>query len=62
MASDILKMNTVELRTKAAELKKKLAEARFDKATGKLIDTTVPQKLRKDLARVLTRQSQVKAS
>jgi ribosomal protein L29 len=57
--SEILKMNAVELRQKAAELKKKLAETRFDKATGKLIDTTVPKKLRRELARVLTRESQV---
>lgn len=57
--SEILKMNVVELRQNAANLKKKLAEARFDKATGKLIDTTVPKKLRRELARVLTRESEV---
>lgn len=57
--SDILKMNAVELRQKALELKKKLAETRFDKATGKLIDTAAPKKLRRELARVLTRETQV---
>lgn len=61
MASEILKMNAVELRQKAAELKKRLAETRFDKATGKLVDTTVPRKMRRELARVLTRESQLKA-
>lgn len=57
--SDIIKMNAVELRQKALELKKKLAETRFDKATGKLIDTAAPKKLRRELARVLTRETQV---
>lgn len=61
MASEIMKMNAVELREKALELKRRLAEVRFDKATGKLIDTTVPTKLRRELARVLTRESQVTA-
>jgi ribosomal protein L29 len=57
--SEIMNLNTVELRQKAVELKKKLAETRFEKATGKLIDTTVPKKLRRELARVLTRESQI---
>ncbi len=61
MSSEILKMNAVELRQKALEIKKRLAEMRFDKATGKLIDTSAPKKLRRDLARVLTRESQISA-
>lgn len=60
MENDILKMNLVELRGKAVELKKRLAELRFDKATGKIIDTTMPHKTKKELARVLTRESQIK--
>jgi ribosomal protein L29 len=58
---DILKLNLVELRSRAIELKKRLAEIRFEKATGKLIDTSVPTKTKKELARVLTRESHVKA-
>lgn len=61
MASEILKMNAVELRQKALEIKKRLAEVRFDKATGKLIDTSSPKKLRRELARVLTREGQISA-
>lgn len=54
-----MKMNGIELRQKATDLKRKLAEMRFDKATGKLIDTTAPRKLRRELARILTRESQI---
>ncbi len=61
MSSEILKLNAVELRQKALELKKRLAEVRFDKATGKLIDTSSPRKMRRELARVLTRESQISA-
>lgn len=59
MAYDILKLNTVELRQKALELKKRLAELRFEKATGKLIDTGMPGKTRRELARVLTRETEI---
>lgn len=59
MAQDILKMNVVELRQKAVDLKRKLAETRFDKATGKLIDTSAPKKMRRQLARILTRERQI---
>ena len=62
MAYDIQKMNLVELRGKAVDLKKRLAELRFEKATGKLIDTSVPMKTKRELARILTRENQVKAS
>jgi len=61
MINDISKMNLIELRGRAVELKKRLAELRFEKATGKLIDTTVPSKTKKELARVLTRESHVVA-
>ena len=56
---EILSMNAVELRDKSIELKRRLAELKFDKATGKLIDTASPAKLRRELARVLTRSSQL---
>lgn len=62
MVNDISKMNLIELRGRAVELKKRLAELRFEKATGKLIDTSVPSKTKRELARVLTRESQVVAS
>lgn len=61
MANDIVKLGIVELREKAVELKKKLAHMRFDKATGKLIDTSTPRKVRRELARILTRESQLKS-
>lgn len=61
VATEILNLNAVELKQKTAELKKRLAEARFDKATGKLIDTSAPKKMRRELARILTRESQLKA-
>ena len=61
MVKDILKLNVVELRGQALDLKKKLAQLRFDKATGKLVDTTVPGKVKKDIARILTRESQIKS-
>lgn len=61
MAYEIEKLNAVELRQKAAELKKRMAETRFDKATGKLIDTSAPKKMRRELAKILTRESQLKA-
>ncbi len=59
MVNDLLKLNLVELQAKAVDLKKKLAQLRFDKATGKLVDTSSPRKLRKEVARILTRVSQV---
>lgn len=62
MADELLKLNTVELRQKALDLKKRLAESRFNKATGKLFDTSAPKKMRRELARILTRESQLKAS
>lgn len=61
MSNDLLKLNAVELKYKAKEYKKTLAGMRFDKATGKLIDTSAPKKLRRELARVLTRLTQLKA-
>lgn len=57
MDNDILKMNVMELRQRTLELKKRLAEMRFDKATGRLLDSSLPGKVKKDLARVLTRLS-----
>jgi len=62
MTTDIQSLNLVELRNKAFELKKRLAELRFEKATGKLIDTSIPMKTKRELARILARESQVKAS
>lgn len=53
------KLNLVELKQQVVDLKKKLAEMRFDKATGKLIDSSSIGKAKKDLARVLTKINQV---
>lgn len=55
-------LNIAELRTQATELRRKIAELRFDKASGKLIDTSLPKKQRKELARVLTQQQKIEAS
>lgn len=55
-------LNLAELRTQATELRRKIAELRFDKASGKLLDTSLPQKRRKELARVLTQQQKIEAS
>ena len=60
MVSELLNLNALELRQKAADLKRRLAESRFDRATGKLVDTSAPRKMRRELARVLTRESQLK--
>ena len=61
MENEILNLNAVELRERVLELKKRLVEMRFDKATGKLIDTAMPAKMKRELARVLTRLSQIAA-
>jgi ribosomal protein L29 len=62
MEENILKMNVIELRSRAIELKKRLAELRFEKATGKLFNTSMPSKTKRELARVLTRESQIVGS
>lgn len=59
MASEIEKMNAVELKEKALELRKRIAQNRFEKATGKIIDTSAPKKMKRELARVLTRQTEL---
>ncbi|HXW60265.1 MAG TPA: 50S ribosomal protein L29 [Myxococcota bacterium] len=59
--NDILNLNMVELRQRTIELKKRLVEMRFDKATGRLLDSSLPAKVKKELARILTRQSQLSA-
>lgn len=59
--TEFLNLNAMELRQKTLEFKKRLVELRFDKATGKLIDSSLPNKMKKELARVLTRQSQLSA-
>ena len=56
---DISKMNAIELSRVAVELKKGFAQMRFDKATGKLMDTSAPKKQRRKLAQVLTKISEV---
>jgi|HubBroStandDraft_4_1064222.scaffolds.fasta_scaffold64331_3 ribosomal protein L29 len=61
MDNEILKLNAVELRQRVLDLKRRLVEMRFDKATGKLVDTSLPAKVKKELARVLGRLSQVSA-
>ena len=62
MEVEISKLNAIELKQKTADLRRALFGARFDKATGKLIDTAKPRKLRRELARVLTRERQIRAS
>lgn len=59
MENEILKMNMVELRQRTLDLKKRLVELRFDKATGRLMDSSLPAKIKRELARVLTRQTEL---
>jgi ribosomal protein L29 len=59
--NDLLKLNKVELEKKALECKKKMAQMRFDIASGKLVDTSAPKKMKKELARILTCYNQLKA-
>lgn len=60
MANNFDSLNLTELHTKVVELKKKLAESRFDSQLGKLTDTTTCKRLKKEVARVLTRINQAK--
>jgi len=61
MSKELLKLNALQLQQKAGELKKKLTQIRFDKATGKIIDTAYPSKTKKEIARVLTQLNAIKA-
>ena len=56
---DIAKMNAIELARAAVDLKKGMAQMRFDKATGRLMDTSAPKKQRRKLAQILTRAAEV---
>lgn len=57
MENKFKNLNAVELKNKAVELKKKLAEVKFDKATGKLVNTNLPNELKRQIARVMTQIS-----
>lgn len=54
-------LNKAELQSKALECKKKIAELRFEKASGRLLDPSQNSKKRKELARILTRYNQLLA-
>ena len=58
---DLAKMGVTELREEELRLRKQAMTYRFEHALGKLLNTAAPKKVRKDLARVLTRQSQLAA-
>jgi large subunit ribosomal protein L29 len=53
-AEDLRELPVDELEQQARELKRKLFNLRFQKATGELDNTAEMVKTRKDIARVLT--------
>lgn len=58
--TEISKLNLIELQDRGLQLKSKIALMRFDKASGKLLDTKAMSKAKKELARLLTRISEVR--
>jgi len=59
---DIKNLSKDELKSKARELEKNLFQARMKRATGQLADTAQVWRLRKDLARVKTLETQAKSA
>lgn len=53
-------LSQTELKEKQVALQKELAMLRFDKVSGKVLDTAAPNKKRRELAKVLTRMSELK--
>ncbi len=58
-AKEFKAMNAKELADKIAELKEELFNLRFRLATGQLDDVMQIQKVRRDIARALTVQTQM---
>ncbi len=56
---EIAGLNQSELNERRETLRKELVLDRFDKASGKLLNTAAPRLKRKELAQVLTRLSEI---
>lgn len=56
---EIAGMGQTELRDRLESLRKELVLDRFDKASGKLLNTAAPRLKRKELAQVLTRLNEI---
>ena len=56
---EIAGMSQSELRDRRDSLRKELVLDRFDKASGKLLNTAAPRQKRKELAKVLTRLNEI---
>lgn len=59
---EIKNLSKDELKSKARELESNLFQARMKRATGQLADTAQVWRLRKDLARVKTLETQAQKS
>lgn len=53
-ASELRALDDAQLREKLAEYKVELFNLRFQKATGKLTNTSRPRQVKKEIARILT--------
>jgi len=60
-ATEVREKNQDELVTLESDLRKQLWKARFDNQANQLDDTSSIKKLRRDLARVLTTLTQLRA-
>lgn len=56
---DIADLSQTQLREHEIALRRELAMLVFEKASGKVLDTAAPKKKRVELARVLTRMTQL---
>lgn len=56
---EIAGLGQAQLKEHHDGLRKELLMMRFDKASGKLLDTTAPRRKRKELAQVMTRMTEI---
>ena len=56
---EISGLGQAQLKEHHDALRKELLMMRFDKASGKLLDTTSPRRKRKELAQVMTRMTEI---
>jgi len=56
---EIAGLSQAQLMEQQVALQKELVLLRFDKASGKVLDTSMPRKKRKELAQVLTRMTEI---
>lgn len=58
---DITGLTQAQLNEKKDALRKELLMMRFDKASGKVLDTTAPRKMRREIAQVMTRLTELES-